>query len=379
MNVTSQLSASHTLIDLNTVPKFSEKPIRKIPKYVFENCNQVTCNDYSDEQLKKLQNYAKTVKASELRNFYPDPQKRTTKEEEMDWIDGLRDLEENYLSKEEFLQNPSFTSEEIIKINGIFSRFSNTNPGQFREKDIHWPKGELSQEESRTLYFLEGHLFNTEGIKWLVNLSSPDYKPKPYWMKASKLRKDFHYYNNNPHKILMNYNGQEVDQNTLDILAKNQAQTRKPFNVQIVDQWVSKYGDRQKDKIDIAKWFRDHAHFFPEVSSIQPELQKCLDDIKRPDMHPIEKASRIWFEIVKLHISHEANKRSGKAIASAILLAHGYLPPKIGKKDHKEYLEVFKKGLEEPDGLVRFTNFVARKIKETHEEYAASLTQEQTK
>lgn len=343
-------------IELDSVPR-SDEPIRIIPKYVFENCNQVTCNNYQPSFLKLLRDRAKEIKLSELQKMIPDKDTLTTKAEEFDWVYGLDYLEENVLSDKNFirLRESYFTVDNIIEINGIFSRFCNDRPGKFRERGIRWPKKDLDLEENAVLSYLEGKLQHDEGADWYSTLSDPYCKPKVHKISVIEIRGFLTFARDNPEEVVFE-----------DKKIKN-----KDINPLRVNEWKKKYGMRKNKVIDMTRWLQDHVHYFPPPSGIKSELQKSLDSIKDPKMHPIEKASRIWLEIVRLHISHEANKRTGKAIGSMILLAYGYLPPKIAKGDTQEYVKGMERAMEEKEGYKRFTQFIARKIIATYKEYSS--------
>lgn len=54
--------------------------------------------------------------------------------------------------------------------------------------------------------------------------------------------------------------------------------------------------------------------------------------------NPVEIAAYTWLEVVKIHPFYEANKRTGRLLASIILLQHGITPPLILTKDVDVYI-----------------------------------------
>lgn len=50
---------------LSEISPFSPEPIKTVPQYVFENCNQVTCNQYKPFYLSLLRERAKVITAPE--------------------------------------------------------------------------------------------------------------------------------------------------------------------------------------------------------------------------------------------------------------------------------------------------------------------------
>lgn len=346
--------------DLTSIPVFQESPITIVPAYLFGNCNQVTCNTYHPAYLSALRAKVKDPSSFPLERL--DAETRVKKEEEIDWIHGLNYVETTYLQQEQFLTNPSkaFHVEDLMKINGLFSRLCNDAPGECRTRPIRWLKTpNLSLSESVIINFFEPFLFKAEGFgeQWFSSLSDPlASPPKEPGIKLQDLRKVLKDYKENSHAL------QAVTQKDREWLAKER------IDPSIVDEWAEQYC--VEGKFSFIRWLQDRQHYFPEPSKIKQELQKSLDSIAEPTMHPIEKACRLWFDFVRIHPSHEANKRTGKALGSAILLASGYLPPKIGKEDTTEYVKALEEGFEKIDGCAHFTQFIARKILETQNEYA---------
>ena len=143
---------------------------------------------------------------------------------------------------------------------------------------------------------------------------------------------------------------------------------RSKIDVSVIEDYKKIYSTK-KNQFNATQWLKDHMHYFPNPSDVVPQMQECLNEIQKPSLHPIEQASRIWFDIVRIHISHEANKRTGKAMGSLVLLANGYLPPKITKEDEKKYVKTLENSFEKLGGLADFTNFVAGKVLDAQKEY----------
>ena len=59
-------------IDFPAVPRYSDEPIRTFPKHVFENCNQVTCHEYDNEELPALRRKAKACTKADLERWQRD-------------------------------------------------------------------------------------------------------------------------------------------------------------------------------------------------------------------------------------------------------------------------------------------------------------------
>ena len=335
---------------LTDIPRFSTQPITKIPQYVFENCNQVTVNSYDPESLAMFKRRVKTLTPAQLNAMCSgDKQKFERKGEELDWIHGLDTLETEFLGG----KNPEQMLAEMLKVdtvmrmNGLLSRFSNKTPGELRKKDIIWRTHDFNVNET-----VAGALFDIEfqrqtGTTQHLYFTRTDNPIKECLIKRSWMTRKFDQFVRPGFEIQADEKTKKSIQDHWDELDLGKA----------VSIWGKEQG-RTDDKLDLVQWFRSRHHYFPLVSTLRADLEKSLDEVREAkDMHPIERACKVWFDVVRIHISHEANKRTGKALASVMLLSHGYLPPKIGKEDEKEYLEVFKQAMNEKDGHLRLTRF----------------------
>lgn len=348
-------------IDLSSIHPFSAKPIKVIPKSVFENCNQVTCNDYRDGYLNLLKDKARTITKEALEKLCVGKERDffTKKAEEFAWIYGLDVLEK------EVLQNDSvdelFDSDTILKYNRLFSRLVG-NAGEFRKRDIRWARKDLTVEESIIIALVEKIGCDSSGEQWFLGLNEKKYA-KFFELKCSFIRNQLLFFKNHPENLVP-----EQSEGTEKFLRDNLPK----LNPNIVNDWMKEQG-RTDGKIDFAQWVNKRFHYFPPHQTIEEKLKELQKEISaNPAMHAIEKAARIWLKIVEVHISHEANKRTGKALASIILLHAGYLPPIIGKNDTQEYLDKMKAGFNSEEGRDAFVQYIARKIIETQQQATAS-------
>ncbi len=248
--------------------------------------------------------------------------------------------------------------ETVMKYNGFFSRLANDSPGEFRTKDIVWPKGgfEINTTLASCSFDIE---FTRQTGKNRAQFFNQENRIKSCIVKKSWITTKY----------------AKIQQEGFAIQASEQTQKQLKEHwheidiPKAADRWIQEQ-KRNDNKLDLVLWFKARYHHFPPAATLPEDLQNSLAALKDEQMHPIMKACRIWFDIVRIHISHEANKRTGKALASIILLKAGYLPPKIGKEDEKEYLMVMELGIEEKDGYLRLVEFVAKNIIRTQQEYA---------
>ena len=346
------------IIFVQTVTPFNSAPIREIPKYVFENCNQMTNNNYAEPYLLALKKAAETMTKECLETLCKQKPEGafTKKAEELDWVFGLDTLEKELLSH----PNPEMllTAEKVIEWNGRFSRLLNKNPGKFRVEGIRWPKYQLNLAETACEPFIFNKLIKKLGSNIFETLSSSDGKKMQCVVSKETVISHINNCRNNIQQL------QSPSTNAPDFIWKN----LPDLKADVVHQWAKEQA-RDDGKIDLCKWVCDRYHFFPPGKVLAGELAASIEAIKDPKMDPIEKACRIWYDIIRLHISHEANKRTGKALGSVILLAYGYLPPKIGKEDAREYVDSLKYGFEKETGFEEFKQFVIRKVNEIQTEY----------
>lgn len=358
------MEIGNSKIDLHSIQPFSAKPIKKIPKFVFENCNQVTCNDYADQYLSALRTKTQKITKTQLEEWGKDKEAGwfTQKAEEMDWVYGLDALEKEFFDKEGSSIDQLFEVGTILKYNRLFSRLVGES-GEFRKRDIRWAKKDTTAEEVMVIAGAEKSFAQQIGPTWFTLLSNPGENRKLFETPKQVVKQGLELVKAHPQAFDFSTSSAKTQKYMRENLSK--------LNTNIVDDWLKEQG-RTDNILDLFQWINQRFHYFPPHQMVEEELSKMEKEISsRPDMHAIEKAARIWLSIVEIHISHEANKRTGKALASVILLNAGYLPPKIDKKDTQEYLDKLKAGFYSSEGREAFIQYVAQKIIETQQEASA--------
>lgn len=351
-------------VDFNFVPQFSDGPIREIPRYVFGNCNQATCNEYSPDTLVKLREQAKKITTTTLKillRVIKKEEEFTKKSEEYDWIYGLDRIEQELLQKEGPIEE--YLSVEMVrKINGWLSRMAAETPGKLRGRYINWSKGDITDPlEKMCMVFFQTLVKEQYGDDYFYSITQPGAKLQPHFVKASWLKSKIKLYQRNDLEIEFFVHNEEHKKTNVDVARLDVDKA--------VDELVKQQGNKN-GKIDVIRWLQQKFYFFLPPREIPRELERVVGELKNPELHPIEKAAKIWYEIVRIHISHEANKRTGKAIASAILLSHGYLPPEIGPELTDEYIDALRNSFESEKGPEEFYRFLVREIVQTQEKYA---------
>ena len=87
--------------------------------------------------------------------------------------------------------------------------------------------------------------------------------------------------------------------------------------------------------IDVKHWSDKRIYAYCEPEEVEELLTQSIRINSRSALHPIEQAAHIWLDIMRINPFNEANKRTAKAIATFILLKHGYLPPLLTKMTSK--------------------------------------------
>lgn len=342
-----------------TVQPFSSEPITKIPRYVYENCNQVTRYKWNDKFLENLKGRVQKLKPEAVAKKYKNKEEYVKNAEGFDWVYGLDYLEREYVQKNKDLAE-CLTIDEVKKINGLFGRLVSDIPGEFRKKDIFWNKNAYTYTEN---------LFKTINVEGI--------------MIASMLMKRF-----GRIPVCLEFDEQNNIKvgsliKVVDFLEKNFTvkvpgvdNIKQTVDLQEIENWVQETTEKFPDNalkpypervINWALWVEKRGHMFPKAELIESQVAQALEKIKDPAMHPIRKAAFIWFEIVRIHISHEANKRTGKAFASVILCQNGYLPPLITAEDEKRYIAVLRDNFDDENGFEKFLKFVVDMIVKTQE------------
>ena len=310
------------------IAPYASVPFKHIPKYIYENCNQVTKHSFTREVLDNMKLKVQNLCSVELNKKFKDPKAYEKFAELYDWIYGLYYLEQTYLNNNQNLIE-TLNIEEIKNINGRFSRLIAENPGEFRKVGIAWKIKHLNPTEQVLMAFFDQHAYD------LLPIISED-----GFIDSHVVKRELEYYKKNPFLVEGDLKVSDINPNEVDSWLKEQEIKNNQNN-------KSKKKYRTK-KLNLVQWLEEREHKFPPAELIAEQLNQAL--VKLKDMKdPIEQAAFIWWEMVRIHISHEANKRTGKALASIILLQNGYLPPLITAEDEKEYIETFIQGFDRED------------------------------
>ncbi|MCH9627594.1 MAG: hypothetical protein S4CHLAM2_12350 [Chlamydiales bacterium] len=352
-------SSTHlSVVSLTDVPR-SPDPFTKVPHYIFENCNHAISKTYDPRFLTLLKQRVVDQQAAVAMS-----QGETKRFEELDWIYGLVCLERDLLPQGPDYILTALTVNEVVRINGLFGRLIlGEKSGKMRTRNVYWPLGTPPFTQVVAHGLFEAQIQQRFGEDFLSSRSgTPHSDKKKLLIKKSWVTNQFRQLQLQPDRVDPRDGAQDAN-----YIQTNMAQTTPMDMAAAMQEWIAAQ-KRTDGKLNVLYWIEEHYHYFPLPDSISTELAATLQVIRSDAMHPIEKACRLWFEIVRLHISNEAHKRTGKALASIILLAYGYLPPKIEGEDGKEYIRILQSAFREDRGFERFMAFIVRKMQETYQE-----------
>lgn len=332
----------------------STKPFQCIPSYVYKNCNQVTYYQWSEEHLQRLKKAVGTITPEALKQKY-NGDKYIEAAEAYDWIHCLNLIERKYLS----LPYITLEAHHLQEINGALTRLTSKNPGAWRTQSMKWDMKEFSPAE----HILFQYIDQQDAASLLSGRDrflrfDPETAEVPvediarllqHFDDIAKQLEDFSLKGRRlPAQIIKSGT---IDMNELQEWVKEQEHIRK----------------KNPNALNIKYWVEQRIHRFPDPELLPIEIANLLRGIKMSPYHPVIKAAIAWYEIVRIHPWNEAHKRTGKVIASLILLQNGYLPPLITKEDAKEFVGLMLHGFRQPKGHIPFIKFIIRMIEKTQE------------
>ena len=320
-----------------SVPKFSDSAIKKIPQYLFENCNQAVRHRWTSEECKAIRAKAEWVTQEDVRHESIDEKSYIEKCELYDWIHALNFIEKHLLPR----PGNALSVEDIKNVNGCLSRLIVGNKGAFRVKDIDWlkyaPKDDT--ENFFILYLRKKREFENQ-IPGLSNFAVV-----PYIVWTADVRRLLQFISR---------------QNAIFKFLKHEDGYIFKIDPDKAEQWEKEAPGEREGTINLLHWF----HVFPNPDSIEKHVKFWADQTKE-QWDPIDLAARLWHKMVAIHPWHEANKRTGKALALFILLKNGYLPPLINSDDGKKYVSTLVNSMGSGNNAP-FANFIKEMMVKTY-------------
>ncbi len=157
------------------------------------------------------------------------------------------------------------------------------------------------------------------------------------------------------------------------------AKTRQPckLNIHAAEAWELEEQETNPSYIagyiDVNHWSDKRIYSYCGAEEAEGLLTESIRINSRNSLHPIEQAAHIWLNIVRIYPFSDANKRTGKAIATFILLKHGYLPPLLTNDDIEECTKLFRDNIDPRRGYHFFTHYLAGLVKRAQDQYKGQI------
>ena len=351
-------------------------PFTRVPKYIFENPPYVQRN-WTDESFAARRKAAESVSKEQIRKLVlpscKDSNSPTFKKkyleaaEAYDWIHAMNLIDKN-------LHKGGLNIQFVKELNRCLGRLTIENTGAIRVRPIRWDKCNFDK---------------TEIIFWAYLERTPNqmefFRKIGYWQTHTrKFCESVEGLLNNEDRYLRVEGGYISTGSIKDLLtalsnprvAAIDELTGQPIKIETgtAESWEAQERDTNPNYrpgfIDLSYWYTKRIHEFCPPEEILPCLSQALESLATSPLHPLEKAARIWLDIVRIHPFNGAHKRTGRALASRILLEHGYLPPVLTCDDIKDYEDALMNSLDPEKGYELFTQFVIRMVKRTQDHYA---------
>ncbi len=330
-------------------------PIKVIPHYLYENCNQVTRHTWSADHLARLKKAVPGITKENLeKKCSNNASKYTSAGEAYDWVNALQCIEQTYLGKD----RTAISCDDIRSINALVTRLTGQNPGAIRTENIRWNMRQLSVEEFVFLEIMDKVIMQERQFNGEHHIIVD---PKNGNLTIDSIKKFFEHYKNNAEQL------KSVAHRCIDPEAAKMFGeiTDKSFNPDIVDNWKKEQeGVAPEGSFSYRAWLNPRIHMFPSHQELPTLLNRVCTGLKGP-RSAFAKACILWFELVRIHAFYEANKRTGRLLSSIIFLENGFLPPLITKEDNEEFLKQFKDNLTKEDGALNFAEYLAKLVERT--------------
>lgn len=330
--------------DVSSIHPINQTQATTIPQYVYENCTQYVKYSWKPEILQGRKANASTISLPAISRSVQQAFPQLTRHEinnkiiynceTYGWIDGIQYIEKFIGDIQSFFSVQTFVS-NLRELNRKITRLTAERPGELRTQEIFWPKRELTVSEQSFHHYVQNH---TEEIM----------TGKDFYLKIK----------NNKLHIL------DIKRLLSSITKGLDTTTGIIRDITLDASEVNNWGCDANGFLDYMQWMLERNIPFSLPQDIQTDLTRISDLIIKTDMHPIEKAALVWYELVKIHPFEEANKRTSKAVAALILLHHGYAVPLIAREDAETYTDILIEALDKNKPEI-FVSFIAQMVQKT--------------
>ena len=209
--------------------------------------------------------------------------------------------------------------------------------GIFRERQRIEEKRLFSQTE----YVFFHYLLRTPGTNQFKEFESDKAHEKPFCETLDGIMTDMdRYLRAKPVDLISTESIQRLFQVFIDaqdtIILKDQLDLPLTISPREIEAWEEEarlFPDYEQGYINAKRWIALRVKLFPNPEDIVPLLTAALDKAKLPTVHPIEKAARLWWDMLTIRCWNEGNMSTARAAAGGVLFSHGFLPPLLSEAD----------------------------------------------
>ncbi len=278
----------------------------------------------------------------------------------------------NYVN--EHLQGTKLDAAFVQEVNRRVGRLSTLNSGKFRRSPAKWNLHDLDDTEAIFWYYIdrtdhtleffrdlgwwEGHSMKfCESIEGIFN-------NQDRYLRVTEQR----YFSTQSVKHFLQILGDPR------ILIKQETGLPCKIDINAAEKWESEEREDNPEYkagfIDCEYWCHSRIYKFSMPEEVEERLAESVRMNTRSSLHPIEQAAHLWLDLIRIHPFNDAHKRTGKAIATFILLKNGYLPPLLTNHDVEICLKMLIANVDPRRAYHYFTQYFAGLVKRTQDQYA---------
>ena len=377
----AELAICSDYLEVTDIKPFGA-PFTQVPRIVFANPPHRILK-LTNESCATIRKAAQTVTHEQIRSLVLKQTaaqslsrnavlvKHLEAAESYDWIIAMEFINDH-------LHDRTVDVEFVKEINLRLGRLTEDNSGEFRRDGEQWELCQLTSTEKIFSHYIN----RTPGyLHFFQELGASKSHSKIFCQSCAGIL-------NNEDRYLRFVENRYVSTQTITELfaAMIQAipslldlETGQPYRIDIHAAEAWELEERETNPsyragyIDANYWFDKRMYAFCGPEEVEKLLTEAIRVNSRSSLHPIEQAAQIWLSIIRINPFIDANKRTAKAIATFILLKHGYLPPLLTSDDVAKCTKILKDNLDPRRGYHYFTQYIAGLVKRAQDQYAGQI------
>ena len=375
-----ELAPSLQYLEVTNIKPFGA-PFTHVPRIVFANPPHRILK-LTDESCAAIRKAAQTVTHEQIGSSVRKQNaaqplsshalllKHLEAAESYDWVHAM-----NFVN--DHLQDRSVDLAFVKELNLRLGRLTGVNSGKFRQTPLY----DLIDPDPTAALFQHYICREKAYLNFFRELGKGEAQSKPFCESARGIR-------NNQDRYLKVKDERYIETKSIEELLNAMShsdtvwkdpKTLQPYklNIHAADAWELEEKETNSEYksgyIDVKHWSDKRVYIYCEPEEVEELLTQSIRLNSRSALHPIEQAAHIWVDIMRINPFNEANKRTAKAIATLILLKHGYLPPLLTSEDVEECKKILLDNIEPQRGYHYFTHYLARLVKRTQDQYAGQV------